>query len=480
MHPSKRRMKRILLFSIVVIMAMISSALPEWPRKYATTIVRGRVANLPKDMGEILSVNILTNLHRSLTPDDIDEYQENDGVRTFSVRWPMCWPEKMNVTVCNYTLQLPLCPGDTIDIELDYQRLQQVKGDVRRVFQEAIKVSGESLYRSPACIELAGKLALDAAVIDEDYMKEHCRADFKAYREWRWAKHLKRLKQVKAAKLKKEEKEYLRLEMEKYYIESLYGYKFMMMHILKCDSTEMAADKAQFCDIDPHATSLEFPKHINNAYCFGLNCLNYLEANGLDDLPLGKYLRERQQAEAVVAQLKAFRPVSETEINGLSPEFLPPVIELQQKIAKQMKEQQSAEAQWKPTGESGTWLKQITERHAGHVVFIDLWATWCGPCQKGIREMASVKENYEKRGVDFVYITDNSSSIEGFLDLQKKHTGDHFLFLKEEIRAMHIPGYSGSIPHYLIYGRDGELVKYITGWGGLESMKQELNKALEE
>ena len=84
----------------------------------------------------------------------------------------------------------------------------------------------------------------------------------------------------------------------------------------------------------------------------------------------------------------------------------------------------------------------------------------------------------KKRGVDFVYITDNSSSTDGFLELKQKHSGDHFLFTKEDIKAMNIPSYSGSIPHYLIYGRDGHLIKAITGWDGLESMTQELDKAL--
>ena len=39
--------------------------------------------------------------------------------------------------------------------------------------------------------------------------------------------------------------------------------------------------------------------------------------------------------------------------------------------------------------------------------------------------------------------------------------------------AMQIPDYDGAIPHYLIYDRNGKLVKTITGWLGVEKMKKE-------
>ena len=74
-------MKRIFLAVVMVVVAAHLCALPEWPRRYATTVVRGRVINLPENMGEILSVNQLTTLHKLLMPDDIEEHQDDGGAR---------------------------------------------------------------------------------------------------------------------------------------------------------------------------------------------------------------------------------------------------------------------------------------------------------------------------------------------------------------------------------------------------------------
>lgn len=459
-------MKRILTIYAIIMVAANIKALPEWPRKYATTIIRGHVTHFPKTTDYTVTVYKGEKM-------PYEYFIDKAGV--FSIKWNMCWPTSHRFKICGIDLNMLHCPGDTIDIEIDYRKAQELKDDTERLYQEAIKIRGTFIHFSPQYMALGKKLQNDAHYINTDELKKHCRADFNAYREREWRKHLKRMKEVKASRLKKNEKELLQLMMEENYISNLYSFD-LFMRFIGCDSAEMASVKQQFTVTDPHARSLAFPKSINGAYCFKTGHLEYLKANGLDNLPLGRYLKERKRAEDIEAQLKAFRTVSSNDINNLSPEFRQPLHELKAEMADKVQ----PDADWRPTGEPATWLQQIVARHSRRIVYIDYWATWCGPCQKGINEMATVKDKYEKLGVDFVYITDNSSSTDGFLNLKQKHTGDHFLFTKDEISQMNIPGFSNSIPHYLIYGRNGRFVKAINGWCGLENMTKELDKALAE
>ena len=127
-----------------------------------------------------------------------------------------------------------------------------------------------------------------------------------------------------------------------------------------------------------------------------------------------------------------------------------------------------------------TYLSQILARCEGRAVLLDLWATWCGPCMKGMEEMEELKAEMNARGVDFVYLTDDSSPVGDWRDMATKHNGRHYRVASETKNAMGIPGYRGAIPHYVVYDSNHRLVETITGWGegSLEKMRRCLEKAL--
>lgn len=472
-------MKSHLILLIATLTAMILLPLctpstkpsPSWPRKYATTIVRGHINGKPADMESVLTT--LSSYKTKHVKGDMFPAEVADSAGTFRQKWEMSWPMNMTLRLCGININLTLCPGDTIDIVMDYNKAMELKNDIHRLFTEAIQIDGGQLPRSAEYNVMAKKLLGEASRIDVTYIKEHAKEGFAAYRDWEWGKHMARLDTLKAANLQPCEAERLQMELEFAYLQALYNQKFLM-EVSECDSVDVAKAEQEFTLKDPHCAQMLFPRSLVAACFFDTGCLEYLTANETDNLPLGQYLKERAEAEHMVARIKADRNVTKSDIEQLAAEFREPLTELMEQTQTTAKEK----PEWQPEGEPAGWLSQIVERHTGHVVFIDFWATWCGPCQKGIAEMEKVKADYERRGVRFVYITDESSSSDGLRTMKEKHSGDHFLFTKLEIKQMNAPEFSGSIPHYLIYNRDGKLVKVLNGWGGLERVTKELDKAL--
>ncbi|NRB62292.1 MAG: TlpA family protein disulfide reductase [Saprospiraceae bacterium] len=97
----------------------------------------------------------------------------------------------------------------------------------------------------------------------------------------------------------------------------------------------------------------------------------------------------------------------------------------------------------------------------GKVVYVDVWATWCGPCKGEIPSAKEVKEDMKGKDVEFLYV-----SIDDDVDAWKKFLADDPAFAN----AIHIATYSGwksditedylieGIPRYLLIDKEGKII----------------------
>lgn len=94
----------------------------------------------------------------------------------------------------------------------------------------------------------------------------------------------------------------------------------------------------------------------------------------------------------------------------------------------------------------------------GKIVYVDFWASWCGPCR---REMPYAKKLVEKYGRDivflFVSIDENEAAWKKAMQ-HEKINGIHLL-AKEGFESQVLKDYGiAGIPHYLLIDKQGNII----------------------
>lgn len=104
----------------------------------------------------------------------------------------------------------------------------------------------------------------------------------------------------------------------------------------------------------------------------------------------------------------------------------------------------------------------IIEKYKGKVIYVDMWASWCVPCRKEIKKMKVIKEKFKSNDIAFVFITmdlDREICKKAIVkDGVIEEDNNYFIIdIIKDDKYKEIKK-SGSIPHYLIYNKKGELV----------------------
>lgn len=112
-----------------------------------------------------------------------------------------------------------------------------------------------------------------------------------------------------------------------------------------------------------------------------------------------------------------------------------------------------------PSVEADKLFDTMIEKFKGKVVFVDFWATWCGPCRSGIERMKPLKEEMAGKDIVFLYITGPSSPEGTWNNMIPDIGGEHYRVNTDEWNTICGKFNISGIPHYALVDKNGVVAK---------------------
>jgi thiol-disulfide isomerase/thioredoxin len=94
----------------------------------------------------------------------------------------------------------------------------------------------------------------------------------------------------------------------------------------------------------------------------------------------------------------------------------------------------------------------------GRALFINVWATWCGPCVKEMPSIANAKKNFRNTDIEFLFVSNEAP--ESIRDFAAEHPVDIDFMQLENLEEIGIQ----AMPTTFIFNRNGELVFSEAGY----------------
>jgi len=133
-----------------------------------------------------------------------------------------------------------------------------------------------------------------------------------------------------------------------------------------------------------------------------------------------------------------------------------------------------------PKTEAAKIFDAIIKKYKGKVIYVDFWATWCGPCRSDIEQIKPLKEELAGKDIVFVYITNTTSPQSTWSNMIPDIKGEHYRVSNDEWSFLSAMFNVSGIPHYVLVGKTGEIINPDLGHFDNQMLKLELEKHIKE